>query len=45
MRRTEVDPLVAFAFTVEMQNAGSGCADKPEDIARFSGVDGLSYEV
>lgn len=45
MRRTEVDPLVAFAFTVEMQKTGDGVADKPEGIARFSGVDGLSYEV
>lgn len=45
MRRTNVDPLVAFDFTVEMQNTGSGCADKPESVARFQGVDGLSYEV
>ncbi len=35
-RRNDVDPLVSYAFKVQINN---------RDVARFSGVDGLSYEV
>ena len=34
-RRSEMDPLVSFAFKVDIDG---------QEVARFSGVDGLSYE-
>ena len=34
-RRTDIDPVVSFSFAVIMNNS---------EVARFSGVDGLSYE-
>lgn len=35
-RRSDMDPLVSFSFRVQINN---------KDVARFSSVDGLSYEV
>ncbi|MBR4986113.1 MAG: phage tail protein [Proteobacteria bacterium] len=35
-RRADIDPLVSYAFVVEINQ---------NPVARFSGVDGLSYEV
>ncbi len=39
-RRNNVDPLVSYSFSVEMGGGGQSSL-----VARFSGVDGLSYEV
>ncbi|MBQ9817742.1 MAG: phage tail protein [Proteobacteria bacterium] len=35
-RRNDIDPLVSYAFKVQINN---------KEVARFSNVDGLSYEV
>ena len=45
-RRNDVDPLVSYSFVVEMEKPGSnGAPGKSSVVARFSGVDGLNYEV